>query len=476
MKLTMRLINEISKIDRFVASWSDIEKREGQTLKHLKEIETIRSVGASTRIEGSGMTDAEVEVLLSKLKIARLEERNEQEVAGYFEALDTISEHWKNIEITEGNLKNLHNILMKYSKKDEWHRGNYKQTSNAVEATYPDGSKRIIFKTAEPAFETEDAMKKLIKWYDTDKETLAIIKVALFVYDFLSIHPFQDGNGRLSRLLGTLLLLRQGYSWIQYISLEHEIESQKAEYYDVLMQTQKQRPNENVDEWVRFFFSCLLNIQGLLMEKLKTKSKTAQLSPKEKNILAFIEAHPGSRSGNIAKALNMALPTVKKILTTMAEKKIINKIGAGAGVNYLSEKAPIRTELKFELKSNEKKKSFTFLSAISFIEIKRIILIPLFYWTKPNEWAEKIQQQQLGFKVTCQTSRNNTYSRTFDITSFISPYHYQPVIEFKPALNIPNGFTTTSPTINDFPINAEIEILSLAGRIDFDLMFVYDEE
>src|ERR1035437_4058024 len=134
LELNMKLMNDLSKVDRFDASWTQIEKREGQTLKQLKAIATVRSVGASTRIEGSKMTDAEVEALIEKLKISKLEERDEQEVAGYFEALDTIAESYKDIEITAGNIKNLHKILMSHCEKDEWHRGNYKQVSNAVEA------------------------------------------------------------------------------------------------------------------------------------------------------------------------------------------------------------------------------------------------------------------------------------------------------------------------------------------------------
>ena len=160
----MKLVRHISDIDRFSGNWSQTEKREGQTLKHLKSIATISSVGASTRIEGSKMTDAEVKVLIEKLQISKLEERDEQEVAGYYEALDTIEESYKGIEITEGNLKNLHKILMSHSEKDEWHRGDYKQTSNAVEANYPDGTKQIIFKTTEPGLDTEEAMKKLFEW------------------------------------------------------------------------------------------------------------------------------------------------------------------------------------------------------------------------------------------------------------------------------------------------------------------------
>lgn len=167
----MLLSNTISQVDRFDASWATIERREGQTLKQLKAIATVRSVGASTRIEGAQMTDAEVETLLKKLSISKLEERDEQEVAGYFETLELISGAYRDIAITETNLKHLHNSLMKYSKKDEWHRGDYKQHSNIVQAREIDGSGRVVFKTADPGFATQDAMSNLIAWYASDKKT-----------------------------------------------------------------------------------------------------------------------------------------------------------------------------------------------------------------------------------------------------------------------------------------------------------------
>jgi len=328
------LILAISTLDRFDASWTAIEKREGKTLKQLKSIATVRSVGASTRIEGSTMSDEEVKVLIEKLSISKLEDRDSQEVAGYFEALDLISENYENMPITEGTIKNLHNLLMKYSIKDEWHKGNYKQHSNAVEATRPDGSKYIIFETTPPGFQTEDAMRLLIGWWDKDTETHAIVKCALFCYDFVSIHPFQDGNGRLSRLIATLLLLKNGYSWIQYVSFEHEIENRKAEYYQQLMESQRQRPNENIYNWVLFFLNCLNNISTQLMTKLSSQGNVASLSPKEKSVYLFIENHPGSQSSEIAEKLNLGLPLVKKILTSLAKNKLIVKHGAGAGTNY----------------------------------------------------------------------------------------------------------------------------------------------
>jgi len=334
LMIDWKLINLISQIDRFDASWTSIEKREGQSLKQLKSIATVRSVGASTRIEGSKMSDEEVEVLLKKIDITKIEDRDSQEVVGYFETLDLISESYEDIRINENGLKSLHNILMKYSKKDAWHKGDYKKHSNAVEATMPDGTKQIIFQTTEAGYPTQDAILQLIDWYNNDNQTHPLVKCALFAYDFVSIHPFQDGNGRLSRLISTLLLLKNGYKWIQYVSFEHEIESRKTEYYRVLRGCQAQRPNEEISEWVNFFFDALLNIQGQLMKKLETKGVENQLSPKEKSILTFISNNAGCKSGDIAKRLGIPSPTIKRILPDLISKNLIEKYGTGPGTNY----------------------------------------------------------------------------------------------------------------------------------------------
>lgn len=329
-----KLINIISQIDKFDASWSSIERKEGQSLKQLKSIATVRSVGASTRIEGSKMNDEEVDQLLKDINISKLENRDAQEVVGYFETLDIITESYIDIEITENSIKNLHNILMKHSKKDQWHKGNYKQHCNAVEAYLPDGTKQIIFQTTEAGFPTEDAMRNLTVWYADDKITHPLVKCALFTYEFLSIHPFQDGNGRLSRLISSLLLLKNGYNWIQYVSFEHEIENSKSEYYRVLRSCQLQRPNENVSDWGNFFLNALKNIQEQLMQKLQISGIEMQLSPREKAIITFIGNRPGCKSGYMATILGIPNPTVKRILSELVEKNIIEKHGSGRGTNY----------------------------------------------------------------------------------------------------------------------------------------------
>lgn len=335
LNINWKLINLISEIDRFDANWTAIERKEGQrNLKDLKSIATVRSVGASNRIEGNTMSNEEVDVLLKKIDITKLNDRDSQEVVGYFEVLDLISESYKNIQLTENHIKSLHNSLMKYSDKDQWHKGDYKVHSNAFEASFPDGSRQIIFQTTEAGFATEDAIRQLLNWYNTEKEVHPLVKVASFVYDFLSVHPFQDGNGRLSRLISTFLLLKNGYKWIQYVSFEHEIENRKNEYYQTLRNCQAQRPNEDVTVWIQFFLSCLSNIQSQLLVKLNRSGLETQLSPKEKSIYTIIQNRPNIQSSEISEKLAIPAPTVKRILSVLLNKGLIEKEGSGRNVSY----------------------------------------------------------------------------------------------------------------------------------------------
>lgn len=329
-----KLLRTISQIDRFDASWSSIEKREEPILKHLKSMATIQSVGSSTRIEGSKMSDKEVEVLLNNLEISSLEDRDSQEVAGYSNVMELIYDSPQEIEISESNIKNLHNQLMKFNSKDDWHRGDYKQHVNAVEASFADGTRQIVFRTEEPGYPTEDAMRSLIEWYKKEKEVHPLIVTACFVYDFLSIHPFQDGNGRLSRLLTNLLLLQDGYNWVEYISFEHEIEKNKKEYYKSLRTCQAQRPNEDVSEWINFFLSSLINLQYKLNDKLDKLGVKAKLSPNEKEVFSFISNKQTAKVGEISRRLDIPISTTKRIINKLLKNNLIQKYGKGAGTNY----------------------------------------------------------------------------------------------------------------------------------------------
>jgi Fic family protein len=334
LKLSWRLLNIISQIDRFDASWSSIEKKEGASLKQLKTVATIQSVGASTRIEGSKLSNIEVEELLHNIGISKIEDRDSQEVVGYFNALDLISDAFKDMSITTNNIKNLHNQLLNYSQKDSWHKGAYKQHINAVQASFPDGTKKIIFQTTEPGFATEDAMRELIDWYNQEQEVHLLIRCAAFVYEFLSIHPFQDENGRLSRLLTTLCLLKSGYKWIQYVSFEHEIEEYKKDYYRALRSCQAQRPQEDISDWINFFLERLINVQNKLQKKLEISSQENSLSTKEKDVFMYISNHSNCQSKSITIGLGIPKSTVKRILSDLMAKNLIVQYGKGAGISY----------------------------------------------------------------------------------------------------------------------------------------------
>ncbi len=477
LDLNFELINKLSSIDRFSGEWSKIERREGiHTLKQLKSIATVQSVGASTRIEGAKLTNDEIQVLLfENLKIDKLEERDQQEVVGYFQALDTISESFADINVSERDVKNLHKILLKQSKKDEWHRGEYKQHPNSVDAHNPDGTTVTIFNTTKPGEDTEVAMRSLFAWYQKDKSTPPIIKVAVFVYEFLSIHPFQDGNGRLSRLLGTLLLLKQGYPWIQFVSFEHEIENRKTEYYRVLIDCQQNRPGENIGLWLDFFLDCLSRIQGKLIQKLETHQSKMTLNPREKKIYQLIEAYPGVKSSEIASKLNIPLPSVKRILSEMVAERIISKNGVGTGTNYTAERTvKVKTDLLMQFSKEETEKVFTLTNKLAFIEIKKIILNPKFDWKNPNEWSMHLSHQNPIITIEVKTISGISYRKSVAVQTYYSALYYQPIFEIHNRLQIPENLKSEMLTENEYPLEAKFQLTWEGNDLSFDLQLVYD--
>lgn len=476
LPLDFKLMNDLSTIDRFGGEWSAIEKREGkQTLKELKSVATVESTGASTRIEGSRMSNAEVAKFVDDISIDKLQERDKQEVLGYYNVLDIITASYQDIDISESSIMNLHNQLLKYSSKDQWHKGGYKQNSNSVEATDSEGNKTIIFQTTPPGIETENAMRELIEWYNSDHSTPALLKSAIFVYDFVSIHPFQDGNGRLSRLLGTLLLLKHGYPWIQYVSFENEIEGRKPEYYQVLMECQQQRPGENVYSWVIFFVDCLNNIQDKLMKKLDSQTRENQLSPREKMIYEFIDNHPGTQSGIIASKLGLELPTVKRTLGEMVTAKFLTKHGTGKGTNYTTETiVSIQSDVIMKFTNDKPNHELTLQHRNHFIEIKKVILTPKFDWKKPDDWSKKLFDEGLTLTIKCYNQNGKSISNSFRIDNYNDPMYYQPIFTLNNPINVPLNFWEGLPKMNEFPISVELEIESNADESEFDVELVYD--
>lgn len=338
---TQKIITKIGFIDSFKGKWLAIELQENRYLRELRRVATIQSIGSSTRIEGATLTNEEVETLISNLKISKLESRDEQEVFGYYEVLEIILDNFDNIELTEGNIFNLHNLLLKYSSKDQSHRGNYKQLSNKVVATYPGGSQRIIFNTTEP-FLVKKEMEDLLVWVNrglAEGNIHPLILIGTFIYEFLSIHPFQDGNGRLSRLLTTLLLIRQQYDFVQYISFENEIEHRKKEYYQALMEAQQKRNTEEeiIDTWILFFLDCLESLIVKLEAKYeKYRKKGPYLNERQKKILALIKENEPLKMGDLTAFLESeSRNTIKKDLLYLIKEGVINKLGQGKGTLYV---------------------------------------------------------------------------------------------------------------------------------------------
>jgi len=284
----------IGEIDTFKGVWSVLEQSKSSYLKELRKIATIESIGSSTRIEGSTLTDKEVEQLLQSVKITKLVTRDQQEVVGYYDALQIILNNYQEVPLSERYIHQLHGILLKHSHKDQVHKGKYKNLSNQVVANYPDGNQRIIFRTTEPHL-TPSEMESLLTWTEERllKEDLhPLLIVATFIYEFLSIHPYQDGNGRLSRLLTSLLLMKLNYPFIQYVSFEHVVEEKKEAYYRALMNGQRNRykEEERIDQWVVFFLESLVELIRRLQVKYEIYSKLkVGLNDRQQQIISYIK-------------------------------------------------------------------------------------------------------------------------------------------------------------------------------------------
>lgn len=335
-----KLSQQLSILDTFKGSWKARENQEEQYMKELRKIATIESIGSSTRIEGARLTDQEVEKLLSSVKITKFESRDQQEVIGYYDALQLILDNYADIEIAERYIHQLHGILLKHSEKDRAHRGKYKTSSNQLVANYPDGTRRVLFAPT-PPYLTPIEIKQLIEWtrQRIDKRDMhPLVITAGFVYEFLSIHPYKDGNGRLSRLLTTLFMMKQDYRFIQYVSFENVIETRKEEYYRVLMEGQKNRykDSERIDAWVLFFMECLITLTERLEAKFETYSKLkTALNKRQQKVLEFISKNEPVQVGDIEKALKeYSRNTLKKDLAYLVREGLLLRTGDRKGTRY----------------------------------------------------------------------------------------------------------------------------------------------
>lgn len=329
----------INQIDEIKGRWVGGAQLNPQALGRLKKSTLITSTGASTRIEGAHLSDEDVEKLMRGLSMQKFKDRDKQEVKGYYELLNNVFESWKSIPFSESTIKNFHQELLKYVEKDKQHRGEYKKIENKVHMIDEAGqSIGILFDTT-PAYLTPKEMLELTEWTQETqslKETHPLLVIGNFLAEFLNIHPFQDGNGRLSRVLTNLLMLKHGYSYMPYISHEKLIEDNKADYYLALCRSQKtiKTENENILPWLEFFLKVLLEQAKQALEILSRENIELLLSPKQLSVWKYLEAVQEATPGEISKATKVTRPTVSQALDVLMRLKKVRRIGQGRTTRY----------------------------------------------------------------------------------------------------------------------------------------------
>ena len=340
LQITPEMLSLVAEIDEFKGAWRALGTLAPERLSALRRVATIESIGSSTRIEGSRLSDREVEHLLSNLEIKSFGSRDEQEVAGYAQVMETVFASWAEISITENHVKQLHRDLLRYSDKDERHRGEYKTSSNSVAAFDADGNQvGVVFETASP-FDTPRLMGELVSWFNEAARgggLHPLIAIGIFIVVFLEIHPFQDGNGRLSRVLTTLLLLRAGYAYVPYNSLESVIEQGKDAYYLALRGTQGTIRTDAPDWalWLMFFLKALQRQMQRLRDKIeRERLLLVKLPNLSVRILDHVRDHGRITIGDAVTLTGASRNTLKLHFKTLRERSLLVLHGQGRGAWY----------------------------------------------------------------------------------------------------------------------------------------------
>jgi Fic family protein len=336
----MEVVKLIGQLDEFKGAWRFLSNISPERLAQMKKVATIESIGSSTRIEGASLSDQQVEALLTGLKTESFRSRDEEEVAGYAEAMDAVFKNWQDIPLKENHIKQLHGTLLKHTQKDDRHRGRYKTVSNHVEAFDQNGqSMGIVFKTASP-FDTPFRMTELVDWTGEaliQQNLHPLFIVAAFKVVFLAIHPFQDGNGRLSRILTTLLLLKTGYSYVPYSSLESVIEDNKEKYYLALRRTQGSLENDVPDweSWILFFLQAMqtqkVKLEGRLDRERILQKELPALSIQ---ILELIGERGSIQSSEIEKLTKESRSTIRLRLNELVTEGHLTRHGQSRATWY----------------------------------------------------------------------------------------------------------------------------------------------
>ena len=333
------LLRAVAELDEFKGRWGAMRSLAPDRLSALRRIATIESVGSSTRIEGSRLTDDEVDRLLAGLDIRSFRSRDEQEVAGYAAVMETVFESFTAIPLTENHIRQLHATLLQHVGKDARHRGHYKTLPNSIEAFDEEGrSVGTVFETASP-FHTPRLMEELVEETTAalrTQEHHPILVIGVFVLGFLAIHPFQDGNGRLSRVLTTLLLLRSGYDYVPYASLERVVEDNKDEYYRTLRRAQSTLGGDESQlvDWISFFVRCLVQQKEVLRTRIEREHLMKPLAPLPAQLMAIVAEHGRLAVRDAVAVTGANRNTIKIHLKQLVQSGHLVRHGRGRGTWY----------------------------------------------------------------------------------------------------------------------------------------------
>jgi len=332
-------LGKIAQIDELKGQWIAGAKLSPQVLGRLKRSVLITSTGASTRIEGARLSDADIEKLMSGISTQKFSNRDKQEVKGYFELLQNVFNAWGHISFSESAIKHFHQELLKYVGKDETHRGGYKKKENKVMMVDSAGKPIGVLFDTTPAYLTPKEMQELIEWAQNalkEKKYHPLLIAGNFIVEFLNIHPFEDGNGRLSRILSNLLLLKEGYLYMPYVSHEKLVEDNKPEYYLALRKSQKtlKTKHENIIPWLNFFLTVFLRQSKMAVDLLSAENIEKLLSPKQLAVWQYLLSVDEATPMEISRKAKVARPTVNQALSRLLSFKKIERIGLGRSTRY----------------------------------------------------------------------------------------------------------------------------------------------
>jgi len=330
---------KLRQIDELNGQWVAGAQLSPQVLGRLKRSTLVTSTGASTRIEGAKLSDEDIEKMMRGIGIQKFTDRDKQEVQGYYELLENVFNSWKSITFSESSIKHLHRELLKYVEKDERHRGDWKKEENKVHMVNEAGESVAVLFDTTPAWLTPKEIQEAVEWTQkalADKKYHPLIVIGNFLVEFLNIHPFQDGNGRLSRVLTNLLLLKEGYLYAPYVSHEKLVEDNKPDYYVALRRSQKtfKTEHEDIMPWLDFFFGMLLKQAQMAVELLSKENVEKILSPKQLAVWNYLQTVDSATPGDISKGANVARRTVNQAVDNLLRLKKVERIGLGRTTRY----------------------------------------------------------------------------------------------------------------------------------------------